>query len=118
MNATTMKDIEKVYCNSYNHDVKAPVLYSDAYSHLYADTELTKPVDSRLLRELFYAGVVVVRNNGDFYDGEYKPFWFGMAAGGDMGPCLIGAMMDGSNCRIIGFVGYDIEADTWSPFGG
>lgn len=60
MIATTMKDIEKVYCNSYNHDVKAPVAYGDSSNHLYADAEHTIPVDCKLLEELFDAGVVII----------------------------------------------------------
>lgn len=100
---TNISQIEKIYCNSYNHDVKAPVVYADG-SHLYADAEYTKPVDYKLLKDLFFAGVVIWLGDGFFARVTSAVLY---DANEDV---QLIAVVSGSENR---FIGYDTKNDEW-----
>lgn len=100
MVATTMNDIEKIYCNTHNHDVKAPVVYGDNDDHLYADAEHTNPVDYRLLEELFDAGVVIV-------EGMHRLRAIAVEYGDD------GVLSLLTWPTTVDWKGYDTEIDDW-----
>lgn len=62
--ATNISQIEKIYADSYNHDVKAPVVYADGQRFLFADADHTIPVDCHMLNDLFNAGVLIITHDG------------------------------------------------------
>lgn len=106
---TNISQIEKIYCNSYNHDVKAPVVYANDNRHLYADAEFTKPVDYKLLKDLFFAGVIVC--GGKYFDRPILCYEITNpnpteTFGDDI------RLFDGAS----NFYGYDIERNQWANY--
>lgn len=98
---TNISKIEKIYCDSYNHDVKAPIVYANEDGLLYADADFEKPVDYRLLKDLYFAGVIICEAG----------YLFNRPSGCYV-ECDDCTMLDCSNGNR--YFGYDVENDRWA----